>query len=56
MGLRAHAETRPPPLNGQQEYEPGPDHRREVELNLRPGQDEPPQALKDLRDCQPEDY
>jgi len=52
---RAQAETRPPHLNGNEEREPGPDHGREVELHLRPGQDEPAQALQDLRDRQPND-
>src|SRR5262249_25628993 len=56
IGARTHGETRPPPLNGDQEYQPGPDHGRKVELNLRPRQDEPAEALQDLRYCQPEHY
>ena len=55
MGARAHSETRPPRLNSDEEHCPGSGQGWKVELHLRSSQDEPPQALQDLRDCQPED-
>lgn len=51
----AHAETRPPSLEGKEKRKSRPDESWSIELDLPPCQDQSTKALQDVLDREPED-